>query len=120
MTSVTVAVLLGTALAILATILGLRSMRSSQFLVSPNATPTRLTRIVPLVLAVAAFPFAWWLGFILGGNFGGTTVASVAEVAGGETVLVPIGIGIGIFFATAAISLGVAGIGLVVTRLLSR
>jgi hypothetical protein len=120
MTSITIAVLLGTVLAILTTILGLRWMRSSQFLVLPNATPTRLARIVPLVLAIAAFPFAWWLGFILGGNFGGATGASVADVAGGETVLVPIGIGLGIFFATAAISLGIAGIGLLATRLFLR
>ena len=116
MTSVTIAILLGTTLAILATTVGLRWMRSTPFFVPPNAATKRVTKIVPLVLAIAAFPFAWWVGFILGGNFGGATGASVADAAGGETVLVPIGIGLGIFVATTVISLTVVGIGFLVTR----
>jgi hypothetical protein len=116
MTTVNAAVLLGTALAILVTVFGLRRMRRSFPSEPSNATLRRTANALPAALAVIAFPFAWWLGFILGGNFGGGVSAWLAERLGGEAVLVPVGIGLGIFLITATLCLAVAVVGLLLVQ----
>jgi hypothetical protein len=120
MMSINIAVLFGTILAILATMHGLCRLRNSLPLTRSDKPTSPLIRIIPILFAVVAFPFAWWLGFLLGGNFGGAAGGAIAAVTGGEGILVPAGIGAGIFIATATISLVAAGVGLLLARLFSR
>lgn len=120
MGSVTIAMVLSTVLAAAAVFLGLHWMRKSSILARPGMSTTRVMRSVPVVLSIVMFPFAWWLGVILGGNFGGAIAASIVATERGGQVLVSIGIALGIFMVTAVISLAAAFFGLLLMRLITR
>lgn len=60
-----------------------------------NATAPRNSRIGSYVGAYSIYPFALFLGFIVGGNFGGAIGENILGDAG--TI---VGIGIGVFIAT--------------------
>lgn len=64
-----------------------------------------LTRWLPKIVAVLLFPLAWWLGFIVGGNFGGGWGSLLDEKWSLAGVGVVIGLGLGIFLVTTAIEM---------------
>ena len=117
MADVSVAVLAGTALAVAFTIFGLRWMHRRCFRDLPAANTRNVAKSFSLVLVAVTFPFAWWLGFILGGNFGGATAALMTGHIRRDAGLIQLGIGLGIALTTAAICLAVAGLCLLVQRL---
>jgi hypothetical protein len=119
-TSVNVAVILGIGLAIVFTFMGVRRMRGT-FVSGPSATiKSRTLGVIPAALAVITFPFALWLGFVVGGTLGGSLGASVGEHLGAAQVLIPTGIAIGLLLTITVLCLAVAGIGYFVVRPFSR
>ena len=99
---VTIAVLVGTGLAAFAVMSVVRVLRKRIERLPLDERP-RWTLASAITVAVVAFPFAWWAGFILGGNFGGAFAAAVAEDMGAQRALVPVGISLGIALVTSAI-----------------
>ena len=73
-----------------------------------------------LVLVTIIFPFAWFFGFVVGGNFGGAVASNLAGTLFSERVLIPIGIGIGIFICTTFVSIFIPLVVWVIARCIKR
>jgi len=72
--------------------------------------------VIPFI-AVIAYPFSWFLGYVIGGNFGGS-IAGLIPVH--EPVLIAAGIGVGIFICTTAVAGLIVGCCFLFTRILSK
>lgn len=106
MSEVTIAIVGGTFLAVFATIFGLRFLRrwAARKSTGTVSLPSRIAGAVALII----FPFAWWIGFIVGGNFGGASGGSIGEGSTLESGIIVLGIGLGIFLVTSVIVLFLA------------
>ena len=77
-----------------------------------------IERSTTIAIAVVALPIAWFLGYVVGGNFGGSIASQLSFLS--EGVVIPIGIAIGIFVVTSFISCTLTLFGLGVGILLQR
>jgi hypothetical protein len=119
--SVAIAIFGGTLLGLLVSYFAIKRLAASRWMLSSSQSPTTGGRRTVWVVAIIAIPFAWLLGFVVGGNFGGALAGRFAESSGlSEAILIPSGIGLGIALCTAMLSIGSALLGLLVVRLFER
>lgn len=116
---VTVAILIGSFLSVVAVAYGLKVMQARATREDGRGI-SRWPFRVAATIAVAAFPFAWWFGFIIGGNFGGAIGAAMSEGARMESGIITVGIAGGIFLVTTVIVMCLAGLAFILTRKFSR
>jgi hypothetical protein len=114
-TPVFIATLLGTVLAAFLLWVSVRWLLASRILLSPGKEQRPFTKYLVSVAALVAFPFAWFVGFVIGGNFGGA-YASLTSLS--EAWAIPTGIGLGIAVLTFVLSFLAASCGLLIGRLL--
>lgn len=121
MTTVSISVTVATALAVFAIYFSIRQILSRRWLLRSDAPPAPQTRNVTWTLAILALPFTWFLGFVIGGNFGGALAGSFAESSRLDPgLLIPFGIGVGIFLVTSVGAIGIGLLGFVLGRLIER
>jgi hypothetical protein len=115
-TPAALAVFVATALCLAVLAVVIRALTATRWLLPASATG-KVSRWVTWTLAVATFPFVWFLGFVVGGNFGGAYASRLAEAwsISGE-ILIPLGIGFALFVCALVLSLLLALAGFVVTR----
>jgi hypothetical protein len=77
-----------------------------------------IERSTTITVALVALPISWFLGYVVGGNFGGSIASRLAFLS--ERTAIPIGIAMGIFVVTTFLSCGLSLIGLGVGVLLQR
>lgn len=110
MSAVSFSVIVATVLAVCVVYLLIRRILLQWRFVRSQVIPGAITRGVTWILVVIALPFAWFFGFVIGGNFGGALAGNFAEGSGiTPRLIIPLGIGAGVFFIT---SLGAMGAGL--------
>lgn len=120
MTSVAFAVLLGTVLGGLATYWAVSRIVGNRWLL-PMGYDGRLAQRVAWFAAIVAYPFMWFLGFVVGGNFGGGAAGKVSESLGlSSQIVIPFGIGLGILLGTTLLSIAVSVLGFAIARCIER
>ena len=120
MTSVTFAVLLGTTFGLLVTYWSIIHVVKSRWLL-PSGSDGRIAQKAAWLAAIVAFPSMWFLGFFMGGNFGGGAAGKVWENFGlSPQIAIPFGIGIGILLSTALLSVAVSIVGFAIARCIER
>lgn len=120
-TAVSFAVLVSTLLCVVATYIAVRQISRGQWLTPADRTSSPFARRVSWLSAIGVFPFAWFLGFVVGGNFGGAIASNLSEGTGLPAgFLIPLGIGVGIFLCTTLLSIAVALLGFAITRCVER
>ena len=120
MNSVTFAIGIGTLLGIIAAFLIIKRIGESEWRLHDEFTGAFARRVTWFV-GVATFPFAWFLGFIVGGNFGGALAGRFSEEVGlSAEILIPIGIGAGIFVCSALLSIATALTAFIIARTIKR
>lgn len=120
MTSVAFAVLLGTVFGLLATYWAVSRIVGSRWLL-PGGYDGKLAQRVAWFAAIIAFPFTWFLGFVVGGNFGGGAAGKVSESLGlSSQIIIPFGIGLGILLCTTVLSIAVSVLGFAIARCIER
>lgn len=121
MTLVILAVLTGSSVSVLTAYLAIRRVIQSRWLLPAGRVSTSFAHGIAWGLAIVAFPFAWFLGFVAGSNFGGAIFSVISESTGvPEKLLIPFGIAIGIFLCTTLLSIGASIVGFIVARLIER
>lgn len=111
------AIVLATLLSAITTYRTVKMIGQSAWLLGSDKTPAKgVAPKLALILALIAFPFAWFLGFVIGGNFGGAIASVLPEIGISEKTLIPFGIGLGIFICATFLSIAVALIGFVIGR----
>lgn len=121
MTTVSFAVTVATMLAVFTTYFLIQRILSRWRFLRSQVLPGSLTRSVTWILVVVTLPFAWFLGFVIGGNFGGALAGNFAESSGiAPKLLVPLGIGAGIFFITSLGAIGAGLLGFILGRLIEK
>jgi predicted small integral membrane protein len=88
------------------------------FLRARRAQSGIIERSTTIAIALVTLPIAWFLGYVVGGNFGGSIASQLSFLS--EAVVIPIGIAIGIFVVTSFLSCTLTLIGLGVGILLQR
>src|SRR5262245_41671747 len=116
-TPVSIATVVGTAVAAIVLWVTIRWLGNSNFLLAPGQRARRAGKLAAVVAGVVSFPFAWFVGYVVGGNFGGAYASRVGREA---DLLIPIGIGTGILLVTVVVSLIIAVVAFVCGRLLER
>jgi len=116
---VTIAIIAGTGIAVATVILTVRALRNRVEQMAPTERP-KWAVAAATVVAIAAFPFAWWAAMILGGNLGGAFAASFSEAAGSQGIWVPVGIGLGIATVTTVVVVALAITAFGVARIAQR
>lgn len=121
MNVISFAIIIGTLLGIFSTIVVVAGLAKSNWLLKSRTVPARFVIRLPLWVAMSAFPFSWFVGFIVGGNFGGAIAASVLEKFDlSSGVIIPIGIAAGIAFCSAFFPIVSALITSVICRCIQR
>ena len=121
MNSVATAIVVGTLVGTWGMYFAIGRLIASDWMLQAGRPPTAFGRRVVWAVAVIAVPFAWFMGFVVGGNFGGAFAGVLAERTGlPEAALIPAGIGLGLAMCIALICTASAFIALTLVRLVER
>lgn len=106
----------------LACYFAVRRIAKCRWLVAAPRQPRSLAGAFCWLIAVVAFPFAWFFGgLVIGGNVGGALAGETAENFGLPLEVVgPIGVGLGVILCTTSGTIIAAVGGLLVARLIER
>lgn len=120
MNSVATAIIVGTTLSGILVYLGLAILLRSERC-RRSGSKGVIERRAAWLIAILTYPFAWFVGLILGGNFGGGYAGWLSERTGiAQEVLIPIAVGAGIVIVTSVVDLGIALSGFVAIRHLAK
>ena len=96
----------------------IKKLGASHFLSSTNRALSDIEKYAIWVVAAVTSPFAWFLGFVFGGNFGGAVASTISEASGlPSEILISGGVGLGIFACTVLLSIGSVFLIFIVIRL---
>jgi len=107
------AVAVGVALSILLIGYAIRKLLSGE-LIDLGSSTRRGSRMGSYLGGFGAYPFALFLGFVIGGTLGGGAGEVVSEAIGLGTAGLVVGIGLGVFVVTEVVCIGSAFLGFLV------
>lgn len=101
----------GTFLGLFAALMVIRMVLTAQSAFAMNRKLTRRERTVVTVVVAVAFPFSWFVAFVVGGNFGGSyTAYAVAKSGILDDEFTNLGIGLGISIVLCIFMICAAGL----------
>jgi len=107
------AVAVGIPLSVLLTGYAIRKLLSGE-LIDLGSSTYRGSRMGSYLGGFGAYPFALFLGFVIGGTLGGGAGEVVSEAIGLGTAGLVVGIGLGVFVVTEVVCIGSAFLGFLV------
>ena len=107
------AVAVGIVLSVLLTGYAIRKLLSGE-LIDLGSSTRRGSRMGSYLGGFGAYPFALFLGLVIGGTFGGGVGEVVSQAIGLGTAGLIVGIGLGVFVVTEVVCIGSAFLGFLV------